>query len=253
MTMLRLRQICLVAEKLAPVEADLKAVFGLEVCYRDPAVAKYGLENFLMPIGRDFLEVVAPVREGTAAGRYLERRGGDGGYIVILQCDDAERRRARYAELGVRIANGMDHGDFLGTQLHPKDTGACMLEVDRQAGDVVDGGWHPAGEAWEGAIRTERVRAMTGCALQGQDPKALAGRWAAILDRTAASADGGYRIPLDNGAIAVAPPGDDRGDGLTGVTVAAADKSAVLAAARARGLPVTGDRVTICGTHFDLV
>jgi len=37
-----------------------------------------GLHNFLMPVGSNFLEVVAPSREGTAGGRYLDRRGGDG-------------------------------------------------------------------------------------------------------------------------------------------------------------------------------
>ena len=132
--MLRLRQICLVASELRPVVEDIKAVLQLDECFHDPAVAEYGLENALLPIGRDFLEVVAPTREGTAAGRYIERRGGDGGYIVILQCDDADRRRAHYQALGVRIANAMDYGDFDGTQLHPKDTGGCMLEVDQQAG-----------------------------------------------------------------------------------------------------------------------
>ena len=42
--------------------------------------AEFGLENTLMPVGRNFLEVVAPIQEGTAAGRYLDRRGGNGGY-----------------------------------------------------------------------------------------------------------------------------------------------------------------------------
>jgi hypothetical protein len=36
--MLRLRQIALVARKLAPVVEELRDVFGLEVAYRDPAV-----------------------------------------------------------------------------------------------------------------------------------------------------------------------------------------------------------------------
>ena len=77
--MLRLRQICLVASELdAPVE-DLKAVFGIETCHHDPAVEKYGLTNALLPVGSNFLEVVAPFRNETAAGRYIDRRGGDGG------------------------------------------------------------------------------------------------------------------------------------------------------------------------------
>ncbi|MEQ9122682.1 MAG: VOC family protein [Alphaproteobacteria bacterium] len=249
--MLRLRQICLVAERLGPAVDDLAAVLGLEVCYRDPAVAKYGLENALLPIGHDFLEVVAPVEAGTAAGRYLERRGGDGGYIVILQSDDAERRRTRYPEIGVRVANTMEHGGFLGTQLHPKDTGGCMLEVDRQEGDVVDGAWDPAGHDWAGAVRTDRTAAMTGCTLQGQDPDRLARRWAEILERPAEAVGAGFRIPLDNGAIAVLPPQDDRGDGLIGVSLRAADPDAILDAARTRGLPTAPGRVTIAGTHFD--
>ena len=80
---LSLRQIALVASRLTPIEQALIDIFDLSPCHRDPAVAAYGLENVLLPIGRQFLEVVAPTRDATAAGRYLERRHGDGGYMVI--------------------------------------------------------------------------------------------------------------------------------------------------------------------------
>ena len=66
--MLRLRQICLVASELEKPVDDLKAVFGLATCHHDPAVEKYGLTNALLPVGTNFLEVVAPFRDGTAAG-----------------------------------------------------------------------------------------------------------------------------------------------------------------------------------------
>ena len=72
---IRLRQICLVAEKLVPVVNDLKSIFGLEVCFVDPAVKVFGLENSLFPIGNNFLEVVCPIQDDTAAGRYIKRRG----------------------------------------------------------------------------------------------------------------------------------------------------------------------------------
>lgn len=85
---LRVRQIALIARELAPVVDDIREVFGLEVAYRDPQVAAFGLENTVFPVGNQFLEVVAPTREGTAGGRYLDRRNGDGGYMVICQCDD---------------------------------------------------------------------------------------------------------------------------------------------------------------------
>ena len=61
-----MRQICLVAHELAPVVEQLEAVLGLEVCYRDPGVGRFGLENALLPVGNQLLEVVAPTEENTA-------------------------------------------------------------------------------------------------------------------------------------------------------------------------------------------
>ena len=247
--MLRLRQICLVANELRPVVDDLKTVLQLEECFHDPAVAEYGLENALLPIGQDFLEVVAPTQEGTAAGRYLERRGGDGGYIVILQCDNADERRAHYKNLGVRIANAMDYGDFDGTQLHPKDTGGCMLEVDEQENGVADGPWHPAGDDWERFVRTSGALKMTSAIIQSQDPIKLAERWGEILDRPVAA---NLSIPLDNGAIKFSEPVDDRGDGLIGLQVTVQDVAQTISAAEARGLQVGRASVTIGGVAFHL-
>ena len=66
---LRLRQICLVAPRLEPVISDIAGIMGLSVCYRDGNVAKYGLENALLPVDTILLEVVAPTQPGTAAGR----------------------------------------------------------------------------------------------------------------------------------------------------------------------------------------
>jgi hypothetical protein len=102
---LRMRQICLVARELAPTVETFREVFGFDVCFRDPGVGKYGLENALFPIGNGFLEVVAPTRERTTACRYLDRRGGDGGYMVITQCADLAPRGARCEAIGVRVAN----------------------------------------------------------------------------------------------------------------------------------------------------
>ena len=153
---LRMRQICLVARHLAPVVEELRGVLGLEVCHRDPGVGKYGLENALFPIGHNFLEVVAPVREGTTAGRYLDRRGGDGGYMVITQCDDLVPRRKRCEALGVRIANEIGHPEYRELQLHPRDVGAAMLSFGWQEGARSPGGpWHPA--AWRGEPRPGEV------------------------------------------------------------------------------------------------
>lgn len=254
--MLRLRQICLVASELAGPVAGLEAVFGLSTCYRDPNVARYGLENALLPVGTDFLEVVAPTRAGTAAGRYLERRGGDGGYIVILQCNDAAAREARMATIGVRVVNRLHHGPYLGVQLHPRDTGGAMIETSRDDRDETrpDGPWHPAGDDWAPHVRTGVVAAMTACELQSDDPAALAARWAEVLDLPVGADSGGNpALSLDNATIRFVPAADGRGEGLAAVDLKTVDREHLLKQAIANGCPIDDDTVTVCGTRFHLV
>ena len=180
---LRLRQIALVAEKLAPVEEQLINVLGIKVCYRDPGVAHFGLENALFPIGNQLLEVVAPTQEKTAGGRYLERRGGDGGYMVITQCDNHAPRRRRVEELGIRIVGQFESGDFCNMQMHPKDTGGSFFEIDEQLGagaHDADGPWEPAGPDWQAAKNTDRVTGIAAAEVQCDHPQTVADRWSEI-------------------------------------------------------------------------
>jgi hypothetical protein len=251
---LRLRQIALVAEKLAPVEEALCDVLGVAVCYRDPGVAYFGLENALFPIGNQLLEVVAPTKDGTAGGRYLERRGGDGGYMVITQCDDHAPRRARVEELGVRVVNQYDSGEFRNMQLHPKDTGGSFFEIDEMVAPRAhepDGPWEPAGKDWQ-RFRTDRVTAILAAEVQCDDPEAVAGRWSEIAE-VALSDDPGHPVlPLANAAVRFVACRDGRPEGLGGIDVACADKEAVLSAADARGAVTGDDQVTLCGTRINL-
>ena len=252
---LRLRQICLVARELEPAITSLKAVLGLEVCHRDPGVRTFGLENALLPVGNQFLEVVSPVEEGTTAGRYLERRGGDGGYMVITQCDDHAPRKRRIAELGVRVAFGFDQPDYRCMQLHPKDTGGSFFEIDYQpGGDADDGPWWPAGPDWRPARRTGVVDAIRAAELQSPDPERLAARWSEIAEiPLARDAAGRPVLPLANAALRFVQATDGRPEGLGGVDLAVVDRARLLAAAAARGCRVSDDVVTICGVRFRLV
>ncbi|NKB54925.1 MAG: hypothetical protein GKS00_01160 [Alphaproteobacteria bacterium] len=253
--MLRLRQICLVASDLEPAVADLEAVFGIATCFHDLGVEKFGLVNALLPVGNNFLEVVAPFRDGTAAQRYIERRKGDGGYIVILQCDDIAERQARCERLGIRIVNHMEYGDYEGLQLHPRDTGGSMLETSWSAGDgAPDGPWHPAGKTWKDAVRTDRVSTMTAAELQSPDPDALAARWGEILAVTPQPiTDGVTLLPLENGVLRFVLATDGRGEGLGEVDLHVSDRDAIITAAKTRNCPVEGDMVTVCGTRFRLI
>jgi hypothetical protein len=253
---LRLRQIALVAERLAPVEEALVDVLGIRVCYRDPGVGHFGLENALFPIGNQLLEVVAPIRPDTAGGRYLERRGGAGGYMVITQCNDHAPRRARVAELGVRIVNQFETHEFRNLQLHPKDTGGSFFEIDEQLGPRAhdtDGPWEPAGPDWQDHRALERVTGIAAAEVQCDDPAAVANRWAAIAELPITGADGHPTLTLDNATVRFVPCTDGRPEGLGGIDVMTADRAAILRAAAARDAVSGENQIHLCGMRINLL
>lgn len=221
--MLRLRQIAFVAHDLDAVVGQLHESLGVEVAFRDPGVATFGLHNAVMPVGDQFIEVVAPVREGTAGGRYLDRRNGDGGYMVILQSDRHELRKQRVAELGIRSVLQHDGREYHIMQLHPADTGGSFLEIDEQiGGDDIGGPWEPAGPDWQRARRTHVVTGISAAELQSPNPAALAERWSAILERPVRLVEGVPTIALDNADLRFVEAVDGRGEGLGGIDLAAA-------------------------------
>ena len=248
---MRIRQVALVARELEPVVDDLCAVFGLEVAFRDPGVAEFGLHNAVMPVGDTFLEVVSPVREGTSAGRFLERRRGDGGYMVILQSDDLAADRARAEALGVRVVWEVALPDIATIHLHPRDLGGALVSLDQPRPAPA---WRWAGPGWEQKMRTEVVRRIGGVELQSADPAALARRWAEVLGR-AVNWDGAdvHEIPLDEGHLRFVPPRDRRGDGIAVVELEAADADRARRTARERGLSPDGTRIEIAGLRFRLL
>jgi Glyoxalase-like domain len=247
----RIRQIALVARELEPVVEDLRAVFDLEVSFRDPGVAEFGLRNAVMPVGDTFLEVVSPIRTGTTAGRFLERRGGDGGYMVILQSDDLAADRRRVEALRARVVWEVSLSDIATIHLHPKDVGGALVSLDQPRPPSA---WRWAGPGWEKKMRTAVVKGIVGAELQAADPGALARRWAELLARSA-SWDGAdvHDIALDEGRLRFVPPRDKRGDGLVVVEVESVDRERARRVARERGLSPDGARIEIGGVRFRLV
>lgn len=221
--MLRLRQIALVATDLDSVVGAFHAALGLDVAFNDPAVATFGLHNAVMPVGHQFVEVVSPIRDGTAGGRYLERRHGDGGYMVILQSDLHAARKQRVIDLGIRTALQHDGTRYHVMQLHPADTGGSFLEIDEQiGGEDLDGPWEPAGPDWQRARRTEVVTGIAAAEIQSPDPQRLAARWSEILERPVADLGHRWMIELDNATLRFVEATDGRGEGLGGIDVTAA-------------------------------
>ncbi len=253
-----IRQICLVAEKLQPVADDFKHIFGIEVCHIDPNVAIFGLENCLLPIGTNFMEIVAPIQENTTAGRYLERRGGDGGYMIILQADSADKQAscaARAKEMGIRMAFEGTVETYHFAQLHPRDTGGTFLQIDWDTENEHQGLWVNAGGTdWKKFIKTDVVTNMTAAEVQSPDPLPLARRWADILEVTLSKdKEGNEVIALDNGVIRFVQETDGRGEGLGAVDIEVVNRAKVLKSAESRGQKISASQVEIGGTRFNLI
>src|SRR6202140_4369607 len=248
---LRLRQICLVAPQLEPVISDIADIMGLRVCYRDGNVAKYGLENALLPVDTILLEVVAPFQAGTAAGRFLEKTGGRGGYMVIFCCDDPDARGRHAEEIGVRIANVIGHSPYRGVQLHPRDCRAAFIEFNHTDGsDDILGAYPPAGPDWQKSIRKDVTQALSGVEMQSPVPGELAEHWGRIIGiPLSRSASGEPELKLPNASFRFVKGTSDL---MSGLTFKVGDIARVRDAAKAKGCAVSGDGFDLCGVTFRL-
>jgi hypothetical protein len=249
---MRLRQICLVAPHLEPVISDIADIMGLDVCYRDGNVAKYGLENALLPVDTILLEVVAPFQPGTAAGRFLDKTGGRGGYMAIFCCDDPDERGEHAKKIGVRVANVIDHAPYHGVQLHPRDCRAAFIEFNHTDGsDDVLGAYPPAGPDWQKSIRKDVTQALTGVEMESPEPLGLAEHWGKIIGiAVSKTASGEPELKLPNCSFRFVKGASDI---LSGLTFRVGDVGKVLAAAEARGHAVSGDSFELGGVTFRLV
>jgi hypothetical protein len=218
-----LRQVALVARDCGQVAGELGRAFGWPPPFHDPGVGQFGLTNAVFAAGDTFVEVVAPAQPDTTAGRYLERRGGDGGYMAIFQVPDLPAARRRVAGLGVRVVWATDLPDIAGTHLHPRDVPGAIVSLDWADPEQ---SWRWAGPSWTGQVPDHAPGGVTGLTIEVNDPDAAARRWAAVLGLSAAGrgpdavvelADQGQRlrfVPARNGR------GEGRGEGITEVTIA---------------------------------
>jgi hypothetical protein len=217
----RLRQAVLVVRDLEAVAGALREGLGLGAPYHDEGVGHFGLRNAVMALGDTFVEVVSPVRDGTAAGRHLDRLGGDGGYMVMFELDDVPGARRRAAAAGIREVFAVELEDIVDVHLHPRDVGGAIVALDAPA---PPGSWRWGGPAWEGRVPEHGPEAITGATIAATDPESLAARWAEVLgvaaDDTAIGLDGGGVINF----VAAA----DRPEGLIAVAARGAGEERVV-------------------------
>jgi hypothetical protein len=210
----RLRQAVLVANELEPVESALREALGLGEPFRDPGVAGFGLVNGVFALGDCFLEVVSPVQEETAAGRYLDRHG-EGGYMAIFDLEDLDGARERAQALGIRAVWEINLPDISTTHLHPADMRGAIVSIDQSR---PAGTWRWGGPEWTGRVGRGAPGRLTGITVAVADPPAVAARWAQVLGVSAPD-DGEPSLALDGSEVRFAAAGGERDEGLAEIAV----------------------------------
>ena len=235
---MRLRQLVIAARDGEKVADELAYVLSLGEPFPDPGVGTFGLKNAVFAIGDQFLEVIWPVAETAPAERFLQRNG-DGGYMVILQTDDLPSLRARADKTGIRRVWNADMEVIAATHFHPVDIGGAILSVDTP---VPPQSWLWGGPNWEDSAAPGK---FLGAEFISRDAKSLQDRWSGFLDCPVE----GDAVQLSDASLKMT---QGTTDALAAFEIAVPDPGAALERAKERGLPVSGNSVTIGGTQLRL-
>ena len=171
----RLRQAVIAAHNLDAVAGQLREALGLDEPFADPGVGHFGLRNAVFALGDTFLEVVSPMKADTAAGRLLERRGGDCGYMTMFQVDDLAAARERVRSLGVREVFEVSLDDVEEVHLHPADMRGAIVSLTEPRPPAA---WRWGGPNWQQRSAPAKIKGAT---IAVTDPVTVGDRWATAI------------------------------------------------------------------------
>ena len=246
---MRIRQVALAASDLAKTDTTLRHLLGCHESYADPEIIYFGLDNRLYTVGDCFLEVVSPVQPNTAAGRFLERRGGDGGYMVIVQVEDLAQEQTRLSDTSIRTVFADARGNAKAIHLHPKDVPGAIPSLDEMTPPE---SWLWAGEGWEQRAG-RHVGRILAVEIRSPDPQATGLCWAEAYGIELMPSGDGWRLEVGDTEIRFAYDAAPADPALRVIDFEAVDLPAICAAADELGLKREGRVVTLCGVEFNFL
>ncbi|MEL7112597.1 MAG: VOC family protein [Pseudomonadota bacterium] len=244
MTLPRIRQLVFASFDQDDI-ARLRHILDLGKGFVDPGVRVFGLTNGVFALGDQFLEVVVPTEENTAAGRFLDRTQGIGGYMAIFQTDDLAGVRSRADAAKIRRVWDIDVEDISASHLHPADIGAAIVSID-EAHPAAS--WRWGGPNWQ---KNAKPGGLRGVEISAIDPRGMAARWASILGViTSEVGHEVWSVPTADGALQFFP--GDR-DGMTSYTLAHPDPAGCLRRAQDLGCSAQETSFHFSGVKLYLV
>ena len=225
---MRLRQLVFVSRERDELGSKICKLLDLKESYNDAGLINFGLENVLIPLGDTFFEIVTPVKENTTAERFLDKKGGDGGYMVIVDVENFEEEQERVETSGIEIVwHGNREEENIQARtihLHPKKVGAAILSIDHMNPKAA---WLWAGTDWEKDINKTLVDVISGVVLQSDNPEFLCSKWEKALGKKRI-AENNLSILLNESKISFVPDEDGKGEGINSFAVKTLDKNKIL-------------------------
>ena len=248
---MRLRQLVIATSEMDVLADKICDLFELKKTYSDPELAVFGLENIIIPFGDTFLELVTPVKENTSAERFLKKRGGDGGYMVIVDSNHLEKQRQRLETVGLNIiwyenrkSNGI-HGQSL--HLHPKQVGGAILSIDNM---TPPSSWLWAGTEWKKDINQSLVRNLCGVTICSPKPDSLLSKWEKALGKKRST--DGTSIDLAGSKIKFVMNTHSHSEHVSNFQVHSTKRSYLKKRAASRGF-LTNNNIHLGGVDFLLI
>jgi len=126
----RIDHIGVAVEDLDQAVTLYRDVLGMREQHRE-TVEDQGVDAVLLEIGEGHLELLSPLGEGGAVGKFL-KRNGPGLHHVAYQTDDIDTRLGELRGQGMRLLDEEPRIGIRGSRVafvHPKSTGGVLTEI----------------------------------------------------------------------------------------------------------------------------
>jgi methylmalonyl-CoA/ethylmalonyl-CoA epimerase len=107
-----------------------EGTFGMPLVHRE-TVAEQGVEAVLLDVGDCHVELLRPLGDETAVGKFLSRRG-PGLHHVAYRVEDIDATLVRLRERGIELIDAEPRIGIRASRvafLHPRSTGGVLTEV----------------------------------------------------------------------------------------------------------------------------
>lgn len=136
--MTKIDHLGIAVESIAAARGFYEAL-GLHVT-REETIEHEQVRTAMIPLGDSRIELLEPLREDSAVGRFLKKRGA-GLHHVALHVDDVSATLASLKAQGAKLISEelqVGAGGHLYFFVHPASTGGALLEICQDADQEPD-------------------------------------------------------------------------------------------------------------------